>query len=73
MKKLRCKVCELDFIPTKESHYEAIKSGGMFIIPARFDAFDCPQCGCQIIVGERYKAVTQKGEDNEDQQVCESD
>ena len=59
-----CQCCGTMFTPTKEMRYTARNAK-----PARqalftqlgetkeYDAFDCPQCGCQIIVGERLRPV----------------
>ena len=52
-KRVRCSVCGCEFTPmNNEAHYVAMRSDGTFV-----DAFDCPQCGCQITVGERYGRI----------------
>lgn len=49
-KRVKCSVCGCEFTPmNNEAHYVAQRLDGTFV-----DAFDCPQCGCQITVGERY-------------------
>ena len=61
---VHCLCCGNVFTPTKEMRYTARNAK-----PARqalftqlgetkeYDAFDCPGCGCQIIVGERLRPV----------------
>lgn len=64
MKKLKCKICECEFIPEKKEHYisrNEVKiglpnlAGGME--EKLYDTFDCPQCGCQNVVGERKRSL----------------
>ena len=59
-----CQCCGHTFTPTKEMHYVAKDAdpGKTTIFqvaaePKQYDAFDCPNCGCQIIAGERLKPV----------------
>lgn len=47
MKKITCKVCEYMFDAVRSGHYIVIDGGKLY------DAFDCPVCGCQVIVNER--------------------
>lgn len=61
---VECQCCGTMFTPTKEMRYTARNAK-----PARqalftqlgetkeYDAFDCPGCGCQIVVGERLRPV----------------
>ena len=71
MKKIKCKVCECEFIPEKKAHYIARANDKTGIVatiqsndePDLFDAFDCPQCGCQAIMQERKRIM----EDVEDE------
>lgn len=69
---LECKVCGCKFNPVKQSHYivrdnEKVSS---FITAfssntesTLYDAFNCIQCGCQIVVQQRKRAyVTGLGE-----------
>lgn len=52
-KRITCKVCGLEFVPMNdEGRYTVQRLDGTF-----GDAFDCPQCGCQVIVNERYERV----------------
>lgn len=64
MKKIKCKVCEYEFVPEKKEHYvsrDEVKvglsnlAGGME--EKIYDTFDCPQCGCQNIMGERKRSL----------------
>lgn len=64
MKKLKCKVCECEFVPEKKEHYisrDEVKVGFSSIAGGMeekvYDTFDCPQCGCQNIVNERKRSL----------------
>ena len=54
---MKCKVCGKRFVPKSEKRYLITKtrsiadalSGGENV----FECFDCPRCGCQIVVQER--------------------
>lgn len=64
MKKVICKVCGRRIALVSQMRYTAVESKGMtsaFTGTKRFDAFDCPGCGCQNIVGERYETVEPEG------------
>ena len=59
---LECKVCGCKFNPVKQSHYIARDNKKASSLIATFssdaestlyDAFDCPQCGCQIVAQQR--------------------
>lgn len=58
-----CQCCGTAFIPTKELHYiakNATPERHLLLVAAetkQYDAFDCPGCGCQIVVGERLRPV----------------
>lgn len=62
MSKITCKVCGHVFELTKERHYIAREKTELFLIasnkmePTLYDAFDCPNCGCQCITKERKRA-----------------
>lgn len=67
MKKLKCKICECEFVPEKKEHYisrDEVKfglsnlTGGME--EKIYDTFDCPQCGCQNIMCERKRSLIGK-------------
>lgn len=50
-KRIACEVCGLEFTPLNdEAHYIVETHDGTLS-----DAFDCPQCGCQVVVNERYE------------------
>ena len=64
MKKLKCKVCECEFIPEKKEHYvsrDEVKIGFSSLAGGMeekiYDTFDCPQCGCQNVVGGRKREL----------------
>ena len=69
---LECKVCGCKFILFKYSHYIARdneKTGSLanvFSADAEstlYDAFNCIQCGCQIVAQQRKRAyITRVGE-----------
>lgn len=76
---LKCKICGTEFPSIKEKHYISRDSGktGLAAVLGStdeerlHDTFDCPMCGCQIIVQERkceYKPIKQNEfvGDNED-------
>ena len=58
-----CIVCGRDFALISEEHYiarDTTKKGLVSAItgeqePRIYDAFDCPHCGCQNIIGERKR------------------
>lgn len=64
MKKLKCKICECEFIPEKKEHYisrDEVKVGFSSLAGGMeekiYDTFDCPKCGCQNIVGDRKREL----------------
>lgn len=64
-KELKCEVCGTEFRPTTWRRYTAVGekvTGVMAAIsatetPTMYDAFDCPNCGCQIIAKKRLRRV----------------
>lgn len=59
---IKCKICGCEFPPVAEKHYIARDNGKSGIVTALsndegklYDAFDCPMCGCQVIVQERKR------------------
>lgn len=61
---LECKVCGCKFNPVKQNHYIARDNEKVSSLIATFssdvestlhDAFDCPQCGCQIVAQQRKR------------------
>lgn len=61
MKRIKCKVCGKRFKPTADKRYTTIKSESplqALTTPAKtIECFDCPQCGCQIMVNIREENV----------------
>lgn len=57
-KMYRCKVCGEEFLLKSESRYIAEKPKSeiamAFSATKIYECFDCPYCGCQNIVNERY-------------------
>lgn len=63
MKKLKCEVCDTEFIPTTKDHYTAAQIAGLFPrTETMYDAFDCPQCGSQIIAKGRCERMDERTE-----------
>lgn len=63
---MKCKVCENELLLNLDFHYiardEEIERTGLLGIAGKsekesklYDAFDCPFCGCQNIVGDRKR------------------
>lgn len=64
--KIKCKICGYEFPPTIEKHYVArdcTKTGALAnlskIEEKIYDAFDCPNCGCQVVAQERKRNFIQ--------------
>lgn len=62
--KIRCKVCNARFQPAKEKMYivrEDSETGLSGAISKKeeklYEAFDCPVCGCQKLVGVRLRQI----------------
>lgn len=61
---IKCKVCGCEFPPVAERHYIARDNGNVGLVAAFqsnaeeniYDAFDCPMCGCQVVVNERKRS-----------------
>lgn len=60
-KKKTCGVCGYRATPTKEAIYVAEEPRGFMEAltkpPTRFNAMDCPRCGCQIQLAIRFQRV----------------
>lgn len=61
---IKCKVCGCEFTPVIDKHYIARdndESGLSTVIKHiegnLYDTFDCPACGCQIVVQERKRSL----------------
>jgi hypothetical protein len=64
MMKIKCNVCACEFIPEKDEHYisrDKIETGLTKIVNSPeenlYDTFDCPQCGCQMVMQERKRVL----------------
>lgn len=77
MSNLKCKICGTEFPAINERHYisrDLTKTGlgaafGSNYEPYLFDAFDCPNCGCQTIAQQRkreFVPVTAEADDEEE-------
>lgn len=60
--KIKCKICGCEFPPMIDKHYVArdcTKTGALAnlskIEEKLYDTFDCPNCGCQVIIQERKR------------------
>lgn len=57
---MNCKVCGTEFEPKKEDKYmvKIVKRTNFVTADVEYyDAFDCPQCGCQQLAGLRHGVV----------------
>ena len=57
---MKCKVCGTEFEPKKEDKYvvKIVKRTSFVTADIEmYDAFDCPQCGCQQLAGLRHMEV----------------
>lgn len=58
--KITCPTCNFRFEPTPQERYTAVDppEDGIYAFltggQKRYDAFDCPACGCQVRVGMRF-------------------
>ena len=73
---IKCSVCGNEFEALAVNRYTAREIAGLFSFTSAtlYDAFDCPRCGCQCIVGARKEAVpcSKEDEDNEVQsETCD--
>lgn len=78
---LKCNICGCEFPAINEKRYIA-KDNGMSGLAVAFgshqeeklyDAFDCPMCGCQLLVQERKRNYTPVNDsDEEDANDAES-
>lgn len=55
---MHCKICKRRFELKLDNGYTAVKVENIFPLrTTSHDAFDCPHCGCQNIVGIRESEV----------------
>lgn len=57
---MKCNVCEREFDPVKGERYTAKKASALFAPATFYDCFDCPYCGCQIVIQERLESAAVK-------------
>ena len=68
---MKCNVCGHEFTPKKENKYIASQqTAPVFGLTKYYNCFDCPQCGCQIVVQERYSELFMRI-DCEDEEPCD--
>lgn len=64
IKKKKCKACGFKFRLEKENRYLVRRGssivGSLSEKPTIFEAFDCPQCGCQNAVGVYEQPIEEK-------------
>lgn len=54
-KMMKCKVCEFEFEPKKENKIIVKDVNFMTKEMALWDAFECPECGCQNIASKHLE------------------
>ena len=64
-KTLTCEVCGEEFRPHRDKRYTAVEVTGILVPNLYHDAIDCPHCGCQILLGDRFRSF--KEDDDESQ------
>lgn len=76
MANVKCNICGTEFHAIREKRYTArdlrrtgvIAAIGPSDEPKQFDAFDCPECGCQVVVQERKRNIA-----DDDESFCEDE
>ena len=71
---LKCKICGTEFPAIKEIHYIARDNGKTGLSMAFgsndeekiYDSFDCPMCGCQVVVQDRKRTYRISDKENKD-------
>ena len=62
---MECKICGKEFELKKENMYLVKNSTiSMLFNNNEYEAFDCPYCGCQNIVNERFLKVEVNVDEN---------
>ena len=54
---MKCNACGNEFEPEKEKRYTAKSINFITKEESFWDCFDCPKCGCQLIVNKRMEVV----------------
>lgn len=78
---MKCKICACEFVPDARYHYISRDAGptglassfGSHDEPTLYDSFDCPDCGCQIIVGERKRFYIPVNDETEETEETENE
>ena len=65
--KISCNICKEKFEPRKENKYVVSRTNFITKAAEYCDAFDCPFCGCQTVVGSRLKRVGCKEESDSEE------
>ncbi len=71
--KAKCKVCGCEFNLINKRHYisrDAIKNGVAAFASgcyeeSIYDTFDCPRCGCQMIIQQRKRRYVESDDEDE--------
>ena len=58
IKEMKCKVCNHPLNISKENVYVAKVENVFFHTSKNYSATDCPYCGCQNLLQERFEKVT---------------
>lgn len=53
IKKIKCNICNFKFKIEKDKVYIIRKQYSLLSPYVKYDAIDCPNCGCQKILNER--------------------
>ena len=68
---MKCKICGKRFKLLKKNRYEVVKrpTGFDSLIerPTYYNAFDCPHCGCQNVVGGIEKDIYSPDKERKDE------
>lgn len=57
IKEMNCKVCNHPLNISKENVYVAKVTNQFFTMLKNYNAVDCPYCGCQNLLQERFERV----------------
>ena len=60
IKEIHCKVCNHILDTRKENVYQTRVESAIFHNANIYDATDCPYCGCQNLLKERYEKARVK-------------
>lgn len=78
--RIKCKICESEFPPIIERHYISRDEGRIGPLANLnkaeekvYDTYDCPVCGCQVVVQERKRVFWQEEDMCLEEQLEEED